>query len=832
MHLATLDGSAVVLVSASAISLVLLAKRYLAKIKLSSQGVIQWLSDIANSILTAVLIVLHRSYVVSATEVDRRSRSKRVVDCSQLQYAIIFVPFVNAFASLVVATAKCFAEVNRVSRLCKLQRKAEARDEEEADIEIIPDAQQPSTCNKCFTSGKRCSKSLWWMLAQWLVPAIFSATLSLGEKLDQRRMITNESLGCTYAMNFPLLESVVCQGVDYLNSEDHLMFVGLNATDTLEVIRKISEILRDVSTNLEANKSHYTSEQMIDIVEEVKEDFRSFRTGRLLKFDASGKINCTEEHRNGTRKIRPETHTSRRGSPAATANGVSVNRGDVFRKFQFLTARQKSPKKMLNQWQVEIPEEASEALTLARFDAYLGRGVSVDCLIIKTQLEHGSIGWIDNANVGESRSTDGNAALHFAVLRRRRYLLEYLLRRGADLSIKNARGETALDMLLRSPHLAGQEEAFCNRQEHECDLEMLACLERWCLEAYGERHNLRQMHFRSAKKARAATPQPHHHNRQRDRQRPQKCTKSDLNTVISRDCPIWPGWTALHLAVVYGNCGEVKWLLDNGADPGVRDADGNTPLHFAPLNSTFNADLFSRLFVYDSDTFGGLNGLNHFHIACLNPKYIDVAREFLMRGHSPDTPARKGKLYYVDHNHWTPLHMAAKHSRIDLLKLLLEFNAKVDSRDQKECTAFHINVLLNRNVYCAKLLLEAGTDFDGLQGLSEASVAVGFALLDRAHGQGDRDASEEADFIRTDVGRRHPRVLSADAGQADQLGRGRLRVQMSDGADDRRRAGPEADAALGRRRRRATRALRQQAGARRAHRQRPSSSADFPSTAT
>ncbi|KAL7307311.1 hypothetical protein TKK_0000504 [Trichogramma kaykai] len=362
---------------------------------------------------------------------------------------------------------------------------------------------------------------------------------------------------------------------------------------------------------------------------------------------------------------------------------------------------------MLNQWQVEIPEEASEALTLERFDAYLGRGVSVDCLIIKTQLEHSSIGWIDQAaNVGE-RSTDGNAALHFAVLRKRRYLLEYLLRRGADLSIKNARGETALDMLLRSPHLAGSEEAFCNRQEHECDLEMLACLERWCLEAYGERHNLRQMHFRSAKKA-----QPHHHRRHHRGQRAQKCTKSDLNSVIGRDCPIWPGWTALHLAVVYGNCGEVKWLLDNGADPGVRDADGNTPLHFAPLNSTFNADLFSRLFVYDSDTFGGLNGLNHFHIACLNPKYIDVAREFLKRGHSPDTPARKGKLYYVDHDHWTPLHMAAKHSRIDLLKLLLEFNAKVDSRDQKECTAFHINVLLNRNVHCAKLLLEAGTDFE------------------------------------------------------------------------------------------------------------------------
>uniref|UniRef100_A0ABD2WKZ4 G-protein coupled receptors family 1 profile domain-containing protein n=1 Tax=Trichogramma kaykai TaxID=54128 RepID=A0ABD2WKZ4_9HYME len=301
MHLATLDGSAVVLVSASAISLILLAKRYLAKIKLSSQGLIQWLSDIANSVLTAALIVLHRSYVVSATEVDRCSRSKGVVDCSQLQYAIIFVPFVNAFASLVVATAKCFAEVNRVSRLCKLQRKAEARDEEEADIEIIPEVQQPSKCNECFTTGKSCSKSLWSMLAQWLVPAIFSATLSLGEKLDQRRTMTNESLGCTYAMNFPLLESVVCQGVDYLNSEDHLMFVGSNATDTLEVIRKISQILRDVSTNLEANKSHYTSEQMIDIVEEVKEDFRSFRTGRLLRFDALGKINCTEEHRNGTR---------------------------------------------------------------------------------------------------------------------------------------------------------------------------------------------------------------------------------------------------------------------------------------------------------------------------------------------------------------------------------------------------------------------------------------------------------------------------------------------------------------------------------------------------
>ena len=43
--------------------------------------------------------------------------------------------------------------------------------------------------------------------------------------------------------------------------------------------------------------------------------------------------------------------------------------------------------------------------------------------------------------------------------------------------------------------------------------------------------------------------------------------------------------TPLHIAAVRGNQGIVDLLLEHGADPSLRDADGNTPLHKAVINS-------------------------------------------------------------------------------------------------------------------------------------------------------------------------------------------------------------------------------------------------------
>ena len=39
------------------------------------------------------------------------------------------------------------------------------------------------------------------------------------------------------------------------------------------------------------------------------------------------------------------------------------------------------------------------------------------------------------------------------------------------------------------------------------------------------------------------------------------------------------GYSALHAAASYGNAGVLSWLLSNGGDASLVDADGDTPLH-------------------------------------------------------------------------------------------------------------------------------------------------------------------------------------------------------------------------------------------------------------
>ena len=41
------------------------------------------------------------------------------------------------------------------------------------------------------------------------------------------------------------------------------------------------------------------------------------------------------------------------------------------------------------------------------------------------------------------------------------------------------------------------------------------------------------------------------------------------------------GFTALHLAARFDECGAVELLLERGADPAARDADGRTPAELA-----------------------------------------------------------------------------------------------------------------------------------------------------------------------------------------------------------------------------------------------------------
>ena len=140
----------------------------------------------------------------------------------------------------------------------------------------------------------------------------------------------------------------------------------------------------------------------------------------------------------------------------------------------------------------------------------------------------------------------------------------------------------------------------------------------------------------------------------------------------------------LHYAVLCENPNLVLLLLKNGADPGVQDGDGNTPLHIAL--SSFDKEAMK---------FG--------HIC-----------EYLMKYNAP---ANK-----KNNDQWAPIHLAARRDQILGIRWILEYNQKkknqyetenlfnIDKKGgEKEWTALH---LANNagNVEVVQALIEENGD--------------------------------------------------------------------------------------------------------------------------
>jgi ankyrin repeat protein len=66
-------------------------------------------------------------------------------------------------------------------------------------------------------------------------------------------------------------------------------------------------------------------------------------------------------------------------------------------------------------------------------------------------------------------------------------------------------------------------------------------------------------------------------------------------------------FTPLHLTVIYNQPEIMSKLLEKGADPDVKDSEGNTPLHFAAEQN--NLELLKLLIEYDGD----VNAVNEYN---------------------------------------------------------------------------------------------------------------------------------------------------------------------------------------------------------------------------
>jgi ankyrin repeat protein len=178
------------------------------------------------------------------------------------------------------------------------------------------------------------------------------------------------------------------------------------------------------------------------------------------------------------------------------------------------------------------------------------------------------------------------------------------------------------------------------------------------------------------------------------------------------------GSTPLHYAAYNGHTDVVKLLLENGADPSIKDNTGKTTADIARENGRieianmienvkelFEAlkkgdaakaeKLISKLSVPNARDRNGVT-LLHWAIFIGHP---GIVRSLIEKGADVNIKDWNGK---------KPLHYAARIGDAILAKLLLENGADINARDERNCTPLHYAA----NVEVARLLIEKGADIN------------------------------------------------------------------------------------------------------------------------
>ncbi|XP_037461978.1 putative ankyrin repeat protein RF_0381 [Triticum dicoccoides] len=126
------------------------------------------------------------------------------------------------------------------------------------------------------------------------------------------------------------------------------------------------------------------------------------------------------------------------------------------------------------------------------------------------------------------------------------------------------------------------------------------------------------------------------------------------------------GETPMFYAALAGKVQVMRYLLDRGADPAVRDDNGSTPLHYAAEEG-----------------------------------HCEAVRLLLSKGVPVDP---------VDHR-GAPLHLAVAKDRVEVVKVLLEHGADLNKLINLILTPLLMAVVRN-SLKCMKLLIEAGADLN------------------------------------------------------------------------------------------------------------------------
>ncbi|XP_023333094.1 serine/threonine-protein phosphatase 6 regulatory ankyrin repeat subunit C [Eurytemora carolleeae] len=243
-----------------------------------------------------------------------------------------------------------------------------------------------------------------------------------------------------------------------------------------------------------------------------------------------------------------------------------------------------------------------------------------------------------------------------------------------------------------------------------------------------------------------------------EEKRGEQCSRMLLKSGADCNLPMEDGRTPLHIAAETGSLGVIQMLLESEADILIQDKDGETALHKACkrcnsqvvellVNFTDNQPTIDTRDYINSVNFKGETGLHY--ISLLTPfpdgdprKGADQRITEILMNKKADSMIqnsshRENAFHYcgqsgnsevvseiIKHLHagqiqlgvnkqsgsgWSPLLLAAKNGHMNLVKIFLDNNARVDVFDQEARSALHLasesgseeiaEMLLNKNAY-------------------------------------------------------------------------------------------------------------------------------------
>lgn len=169
----------------------------------------------------------------------------------------------------------------------------------------------------------------------------------------------------------------------------------------------------------------------------------------------------------------------------------------------------------------------------------------------------------------------------------------------------------------------------------------------------------------------------------------QACEKRDLARIdallddgVSPNALFDDGQRPIHLTAADGSDHACSMLLQRGADPDLKDADGRSALDLStPQNIEAAVVLVKYGAAFDPASILGQRLITGFCFHSGSPRQTEAGlRLLLSRGIAADTRDSEGVPAY---------HHAARHRRLDLCKVLVEHGVDPHCRDAKGQTALH-----------------------------------------------------------------------------------------------------------------------------------------------